>query len=73
MLSTRYHGSDGASESGAPLLGPLVKVPHSYEWVEVLVISHGDKDVALLQLVDEVDPQGIRREGDDVAEARQDM
>ena len=70
MLSTWYDSPDGASESRAPLLGPLVKVPHPYEWGEVLIISHGDKDVTLLQLVDEVDPQGICREGDDVTEAR---
>ncbi len=58
----------------APPLSPLdYKLHPLYESLELLVISHGEEDVSLLELVDEVDSEEVCIEGGHVPQTGHDV
>lgn len=43
------------------------------QWGHILIISHSEEDIPLLELVDEMDPEGVGLEGDHLPQVQQDV
>ena len=54
LFASRNNGPDRPGKRWCTILVALVKVPHANGSHEVLVIAHGEEDVLLPQLIDEV-------------------